>query len=140
MFLLCTDKVVPPLPCTGALGMQDRSIPDTSITASSMWDANHGPGRARLGISRQGSKTGAWSAKANDKGQWIQVKLNKISKVTQFAMQGRQDYNQWVKTFTLQYSQDGGLFEDYQGGNVLQGNTDRNTVKGHVLNPPIIAR
>lgn len=134
------DGAVPPIPCSDALGMQDRSIPDASITASSMWTHTHGPHRARLNNVRQGSMTGSWSAKTNDKGQWIQVKLNKISQITQFAIQGRQDYNQWVKSFSLQYSQDGGLFVDYEGGKVFQGNTDRNTVKGLVLDPPIVAR
>ncbi|KAK3700598.1 hypothetical protein QZH41_010513 [Actinostola sp. cb2023] len=137
----CTSVgfVVPPIPCTAALGMQDRTIPDAHITASSMWDANHGPARARLGVARHGHKTGAWSARSNDNGQWLQLNLGKVTQVTRIALQGRQDHNQWVKSYSLQYSLDGGHFVDYQGGRILPGNADRNTVKGEVLDPPIIA-
>jgi hypothetical protein len=105
-----------------------------------MWDANHSPSRARLGITRHGSQTGAWSAKTNDAGQWIQIDLSKVAKVTRIATQGRQDYNQWVKTYSLQYSQDGGYFEDYKSGKAIAANKDRNTIVGNVLEPPIIAR
>ena len=57
----------------GALGIQSGAIPDNAITASSQWDGNHGPDRARLNTAKAGAKTGAWSAKYNDAGQWIQV-------------------------------------------------------------------
>ena len=57
----------------GALGIQSGAIPDNSITVSSQWDENHGPDRARLNITKAGAKRGAWSAKYNDVGQWIQV-------------------------------------------------------------------
>lgn len=57
----------------GELGLQSGDIPDDAITASSQWDGNHGPIRARLNSARSGAKTGAWSAKYNDLGQWIQV-------------------------------------------------------------------
>ncbi|XP_031562905.1 uncharacterized protein LOC116298543 [Actinia tenebrosa] len=140
-FYGCTSGFVPPAPrCVAPLGMQGRSIPDSRITASSMWNANHSPSRARLGTVKQGAKRGAWSAKSNDAGQWLQIAFGKAVKITRVATQGRQDYNQWVKTFSLQYSQDGSHFENYEGGKVLTGNADRNTIVGHVLLTPIIAR
>lgn len=43
------------------------------------WDANHGPSNARLNRPAGGGKTGAWSAKTNDKGQWIQVNLRELT-------------------------------------------------------------
>lgn len=130
-----------PISCLQALGMKNKKIPDSSITASSSWSANHGPDRARLDITKEGSKRGAWSAKKNDKKQWLQVKLEKTSKITSVVTQGRQDYKQWVKTFTLQYSQDGLHFDDYlKRGEVILGNTDQNTHHGIILDPPIIAR
>jgi len=101
---------------------------------------NHNAARARLNIVRQGSLTGSWSARYNNNLQWLQLKLNKVSKITAFATQGRQDYNQWVKSYKLQYSLDGGHFEDYNGGSVFNGNSDRNTVVGHRLSKPIIAK
>ena len=55
-------------------------------------------------------RTGAWSAKTNDKAQWIQVNLGKIMEVTKVGMQGRQDSAQWVTKYKVSYSKDGQHF------------------------------
>ena len=57
-----------------------------------------------------GGRTGAWSAKTNDKGQWIQVNLGKIMEVSKTGIQGRQDYAQWVTKYRVSYSTDGQHF------------------------------
>jgi hypothetical protein len=105
-----------------------------------MWDANHSPSRARLDTSKVGHQTGAWSAKSNDAGQWIQIDLGKVAKVTRIATQGRQDSNQWVRSYFVQYSMDGGHFENFKGGQVLNGNSDRNSIVGNVFEPAIFGR
>jgi len=120
--------------------MENKAIPDASISASSIHNVNHNAARARINTARQGSLMGAWSALHNNALQWLQVKLNKVSKITAFATQGRQDYNQWVKSYKFQYSLDGGHFENYNGGSVFTGNSDRNTIVGHQLVKPIIAK
>eukprot|EP00057_Strongylocentrotus_purpuratus_P015715 XP_011670189.1 PREDICTED: EGF-like repeat and discoidin I-like domain-containing protein 3 [Strongylocentrotus purpuratus] len=56
-----------------ALGLESGTIPDSSLTASSMWKANHGPKRARLNLVQVRSLSGAWSAGVNDVNQWIQI-------------------------------------------------------------------
>jgi len=97
------------------IGIEDGSIPNRAITASSKWDNNHGPSRARLNTVRQGAKTGAWSAKHNNRAQWIQVYLGRRpTTITQILTQGRQDYNQWVKTYTVSYSNNGRRFTLYR--------------------------
>ena len=75
------------------------------------WDVNHGPSNARLNRPASGGKTGAWSAKTNDLGQWIQVNFRELTRVTEVVIQGRQDYAQWVTAFKLSYSLDGNHFE-----------------------------
>ena len=75
------------------------------------WDVNHGPSSARLDRPAGEGKTGAWSSRANDKGQWIQVNFRELTRVTKVAIQGRQDYAQWVTAFKLSYSLDGNHFE-----------------------------
>lgn len=75
------------------------------------WDVNHGPSNARLNRPAGWGKTGAWSSRANDKGQWIQVNFRELTRVTKVAIQGRQDYAQWVTAFKLSYSLDGNHFE-----------------------------
>ena len=75
------------------------------------WDANHGPSNARLNRPAGWGKTGAWSAKTNDLGQWIQVNFRELTRVTEVVIQGRQDADQWVTAFKLSYSLDGKHFE-----------------------------
>ena len=58
-----------------------------------------------------GGRTGAWSAKLNNKGQWLEVNLGETTKVTMVATQGRYDYDQWVKSYKVAYSKYGGHFE-----------------------------
>ena len=77
---------------------------------SFQWAANHGPSNARLNRPAGGGKTGAWSAKTNVMGQWIQVNLRELTRVTEVAIQGRQEYAQWVTAFKLSYSLDGNHF------------------------------
>ena len=63
-----------------------------------------------------GGKTGAWSAKTNDKSQWIQVDFGEVKRVTQIASQGRSDYAQWVTKYKVFYSIFGKAF--ISGGHV----------------------
>lgn len=94
-------------PCKNALGMQNRHIPNYAITASSMWDRNHGPYLGRLHFTARGHYQGGWSARHNNRYQWFQVDFRKPTKVTSVLTQGRQNANQWVTQYRLAYSQDG---------------------------------
>ena len=58
--------------CEATLGMQDGTIFNSRLTASSMYNQNHGPWRARLWKRNRGG-SGAWCAKYNNNHQWIQV-------------------------------------------------------------------
>ena len=106
--------------CSQPLGMESREIPDAQITASSQYDANHGPSNARLNFQAGGGKTGAWSAKTNCVNQWLQVEFGDITKVTEIETQGREDCcNQWVKSYTVSYSNDNNDYKPYrQNGQV----------------------
>jgi hypothetical protein len=120
--------------------MKSGAIPDARITASSMVNQNHSPKLGRLDIKGTSGKAGAWCAKYNNANQWLQVDLGKVTKVTHIATQGRQDYNQWVRTYSVQYSLNGRRFVDYEGGKIFTGNTNRNSIVKHALKPAIIAR
>ena len=89
------------------LGMENGNVEDSKITSSTAW-SNLPSTKARL------NSDSSWSAGTNDKNQWIQVDLDKAVTVTKIATQGRKNYDQWVKTFTLSYSFDGENFEPYQ--------------------------
>ena len=46
------------------------------MTATSQYDAFHGPGLARLNWVRNSSHAGAWCLKYHLPGEWLQVKRN----------------------------------------------------------------
>ena len=104
--------------CSEPLGLENKNITDAQITASTEYNAGHGASNGRLNFKAGGGKTGAWSARTNDLHQWLQVDLRAKTEVTAIKIQGRQDYDQWVKTFTISYSSDGTNFQPYQNGKV----------------------
>ena len=106
-FLLCKE-------CSSALGMESRHIKDAQITASSQWDRNHAAIQGRLNFKAGGGKKGGWSARWNNRNQWIQVALGSYTKLTSIATQGRNAYSQWVTAYKLQYSEDGVNFYYYK--------------------------
>ena len=97
--------------------MEDGSILDDQITASSEWDQNHGPSNARLNRPATPPTKGAWTAKTNDLNQWIQVNLGGLKQVSGVVTQGRNGQNQWVRRFNVQYSQNGQIWNDVKDSN-----------------------
>ncbi|KAK3735291.1 hypothetical protein QZH41_003361, partial [Actinostola sp. cb2023] len=81
-----------------------------------MANGNHAPPQGRLHYKPPKGKSGAWASGRNQAGQWIQVDLGKVAKVTGIATQGRYDYSQWVTSYSLQYSLDGKIFTNYEKG------------------------
>ena len=104
--------------CLDPLGMESRKITDGQITASTELNASHGATNGRLNFTAGGGRTGAWSALRNDLHQWLQVDLGAKTEVTGIQIQGRQDLNQWVTSFTISYSSDGTTYKPYQNRKV----------------------
>ena len=95
--------------------MEDRRIANGQISASSEWDPNHAAIQGRLNFKQRGAKQGAWSARANNVNQWLQVDLGcHHTLVTRVATQGRNKFNQWVTRYMMQYSNDGIHFQYYR--------------------------
>ena len=100
--------------------MEIGAIKHAQIQASSEWDLNHAAIQGRLNFQKSGIKQGAWSARKNDNNQWLQIDLQAFyTKVTAVASQGRNQVNQWVTKYKLQYSNDGVTFQYYR----VQGQT-----------------
>ena len=108
-FVLCAA-----VPCTASLGMESRLIKDAQITASSEYSSYNAAIQARLNFKAGGGKKGAWSARSNDGNQWIQIALGSYIKLTGIATQGRNEVDQWVTKYQLQYSDDGVNFHYYK--------------------------
>ena len=98
--------------------MKSGNIPDSAISATSSYNKYYGPERARLNTVKSGSFIGGWVPKTQDYGQFIQVDLGKIDKITGLATQGREDSSQWVKSYFISYSVEGGPFLPYNNNQV----------------------
>lgn len=94
--------------------MQNGTIPDSTITASSSLSANDGPQNARLHHQIGGLLYGAWRPLLNDADQWLQVDFSVERQVTVVATQGREEGLFWVKTYLLSYSLDGMNYTMYE--------------------------
>ena len=94
--------------------MESGAISDMQIRGSSEYGGNYTAVQARLNYNVPG-KFGGWSARTNDKNQWLQVDLlSHFTKVTRVATQGRRDVNQWVTKYNLKYSKNGLNFLYYR--------------------------
>ena len=89
--------LVPVEYCRHKLGMEDGSIPDDRITASSQRDYRFPPSNARLNLDR------FWSPLAEP--SWLQVDMgaNPVQ-IEGVITQGRPDYAQYVTHYQVQYS------------------------------------
>ncbi|PFX15365.1 G-protein coupled receptor GRL101 [Stylophora pistillata] len=133
--------------CRGALGMQDGIISDGQISASTERHSSQIAILARLHRAPMtAEKAGSWSAEKNDLHQWLQVDLGShYTRVMRVATQGRYDDSHWVTKYKLQYGNDGEKFQYYRelgkfSDKDFVGNSDRDTIVFHELNPPIHAR
>ena len=105
--------------------MENGKILHQQITASSKWNALYAAHQGRLNFQEvvEGGvlkKSGSWSALIRDQNQWLQVDLLHQEIITSVATQGRNKYplwkthKQWVKSYKLQYSNNGVDFEYYK--------------------------
>ena len=99
--------------CIMPLGMEDRRILTGHLRASSSYNYNHGPDRARLNIYASHGRTGAWVAKYRNTKQWLQIDLRQMSIIKGIATQGRREAHQWVTSYTMSYSVKGLRFRMY---------------------------
>ena len=91
--------------------MQDGTISDGQISASSARRKDFGPANARLNFSGTDVRVGAWLAGTNDKNQWLQVDFGNETTVTAIDTQGRTLHlcagcSNWVNKYTVSYSLD----------------------------------
>ena len=94
--------------CQRALGMGNNDISDGQIRASSSLNGSFVASRGRLSFKASGPMGGSWAASAENSQQWLQIDLGaNDTKVTGVATQGRQDADQWVTSYKLQYGSDG---------------------------------
>ncbi len=111
-----------------------------NLVVSTEWDANHGPSHARLDyVSKVGASS--WSAGFLDQNQFIILNFGfQPVKVTSIVTQGRADFDQWVTSYKVQYSQDGIYFSDVENGKIYSANGDRNSKVTNSFTQNVFAR
>ncbi|XP_072022190.1 uncharacterized protein [Amphiura filiformis] len=136
-------EIEPACTTTNPLGIEDETVADNQITASSTSMAagvNHAAHFARLNQARfEDGSTGSWTAGATDPNQWIQVDLGTPTPVSGIITQGRDGFDQWVTMFTVEYSRDCVTWQDVDNGMVFTGNTDQSTKVTNTFTTPVSA-
>jgi len=95
------------------LGMENDKIPDSAITASSVY-GSYRADQGRL-YNQGGSRgSGSWLAGTNNYNQWFQVALGDWTKVTRVCTQGRLNGGNWVTKYKLAYGYDGVFYKEYK--------------------------
>ncbi|XP_071496805.1 lactadherin-like [Diadema antillarum] len=127
------------------LGLEDYVVPNTSMTASSVYSAAYPPSRGRLRLTPSGGFQDAWAARTNNVNQWLQIDLTNLYRITGLATQGRS--GEWVRTYKVACSTDGENFHTVQticpNGEedmIFTGNSDRSTVVTNTLPRPELCR
>ena len=99
--------------------MESRKIPNSAITASSVWGVGHEAWRGRLRNQPalpydEYTNIGSWKAGAYSS-EYLQIDLGTIVDVTMVATQGRpMYYNMWVKKYSLAYALNNSTFVEYK--------------------------
>ncbi|KAJ7376174.1 hypothetical protein OS493_036288 [Desmophyllum pertusum] len=118
-----TPSVVSYAACTGdePFGLESGRITDQQITASSVWKNDHGTANARLNLAAARGKLAPGQPRLMIRVSRLQVDFGRNVKITKVATQGRQDLDEWVKSYSLAYSVDGSSnFQPYQGNEIDQ--------------------
>ena len=124
-------------------------IPDSQLSGSGFRGNNpvYNYSRSRLHTQRNDDGNdgrGAWSARRNRVGEYIQADFGQLQQIQAVATQGKQAFDQWVTSYKFAYSTDGVTYHyitsDDGSDRVFGGNSDRNTVVEHSFDVPIVAR
>ncbi|XP_030013232.1 epithelial discoidin domain-containing receptor 1 isoform X3 [Sphaeramia orbicularis] len=135
-----------PAQCRYALGMEDGTIPDSDITASSAWSDSTEAKHGRLST---GEGDGAWcpaGAVFPSGSEYLQVDLRKLHFLALVGTQGRHadgHGQEFARSYRLQYSRDGVkwiTWKDRWSQEVVSGNENTYDVVLKDLGPPIVAR
>ncbi|XP_055781939.1 epithelial discoidin domain-containing receptor 1-like isoform X4 [Salvelinus fontinalis] len=135
-----------PAQCRYALGMEDGTIPDSDITASSAWSDSTEAKHGRLST---GEGDGAWcpaGAVFPSASEYLQVDLRSLHFLALVGTQGRHadgHGQEFARSYRLRYSRDGRTWitwKDRWGQEVVSGNENTYDVVLKDLGPPIVAR
>uniref|UniRef100_A0A3Q3KVK4 receptor protein-tyrosine kinase n=1 Tax=Mastacembelus armatus TaxID=205130 RepID=A0A3Q3KVK4_9TELE len=126
--------------------MEDGTIPDSDITASSAWSDSTEAKHGRLST---GEGDGAWcpaGAVFPSGSEYLQIDLHKLHFLALVGTQGRHadgHGQEFARSYRLRYSRDGEkwiTWKDRWGQDVVSGNENTYDIVLKDLGPPIVAR
>ncbi|XP_028517306.1 lactadherin, partial [Exaiptasia diaphana] len=125
------------------LGIEDKEVQDSQLTASSEFDYQHATYMGRLNY--QLGIAISWTAKYMNTNQWFQFDLGHTMLVTGVVTQGRGsgDYIQYVKAYKIRYSLDNTYwvwYKEYSQVKVFPGNSDVTSYVTNMFNRDVKAR
>ena len=100
--------------------MENGAISGDQITATTIWNYRTRAGNGRLNLTAGSGRAGSWSSRVNDLNQWLQVDFQRSTIVTGISTQGRQDYPQFVRRYTISSSGDQNNFNRYKTREILK--------------------
>ena len=89
------------------LGLESGALPDSAFSESSCYSASDCSRFGRLNHER------AWVPNSDDQYPWMQVQFESSYIVTAITTQGRDDYDEWVTSYTFSSSFDNTTWTDY---------------------------
>ncbi|TNN81898.1 Coagulation factor VIII [Liparis tanakae] len=130
--------------CSLPLGLKDRRIPDSNISASSFYSSMLRSWSPKLARLYQEGSANAWRPKNNNPHEWLQVDLGKVSRITGIITQGARSLmtQMMVTEFSVTISHDGHswtsvLEESSQREKIFTGNSDSDEEALSVFDPPL---
>lgn len=103
--------------CFTAVGLEDKRIPNSAISSSSVLTRAHSPSRARLHIQARNLRAAGWAPWVTDRSPWIQVDLGSRMVITGIGTQGGRYFwwstGGWVQKFEISFSIHGQTWEIY---------------------------
>ena len=96
------------------LGMENETIRDSQIDASSLNAVGNPAPQARLNLQSASPLLGSWIALAGEQKPWLKVDFLAYAKITSIETQGRPDSASFVDKFTLSYSNNNDNFTPYK--------------------------
>ncbi|KAK3744449.1 hypothetical protein QZH41_012870, partial [Actinostola sp. cb2023] len=121
------------------LGLENKKIPDSSLSSSTQINRWHSAREGRLRLKAGVTGVGAWCSRDLAQNEYLEIDLGARTIVTGVATQGRESkYPKFVQSYTLSYSDDGNLWTKHPTR--FTGNIDMSTITTNSISPPIIAR
>ena len=105
------------------------------LSSSSAYDAADSVYRAGYDYQYSQYGLGTWCTGLNDENQWIMITSVRPVKWVKVGTIGNLKDDYWISSYYLMYSVDGSVWINYNNKQVFNGNSDRNTIVEHDLNP-----